>query len=79
MKEIDIINLVKEWSYRTDYNNGQIGYELSEQELKHIAKTIVKKFTICGVVSTSCDLTDTELKNKVRLADIDYHLRKERS
>ena len=58
MKEIEIINLLKEWSYRTDYNNGQKGYELSEQELKHVAKTIVKKFAISGVVlpkGTFCD------------------------
>jgi hypothetical protein len=33
----------------------------------------------CGVVKSSCDLTDIELKNKIRLADIDYHLKKERS
>lgn len=55
MNELEIINLLKEWAYRTDYNNGMKGYELSEQELKHVAETIVKKLDICGVVSTCCN------------------------
>ena len=38
-----------------------------------------KQLTLTDVVSMCCDETETELKNKIRLADIDYHLRKERS
>tara|TARA_R110000772_G_scaffold137101_4_gene245953 strand:+ start:57 stop:278 length:222 start_codon:yes stop_codon:yes gene_type:complete len=56
-----------------------LSVNIPEENLIPILKYIDKQLTIPVVVSTSCDLTETELKNKIRLADIDYHLRKERS
>jgi len=54
--------------------------EASFYQLRKLAEyREIKKLLLHGVVSTSCDLTDIELKNKIRLADIDEHLRKERS
>jgi len=38
-----------------------------------------KQLNICGVVSTSCDMSETELKNRIRLADMVYHQKKESS
>ena len=38
-----------------------------------------EQLILSGVVSTSCDLTETELKNRIRLADIVYHQKKESS
>ena len=38
-----------------------------------------KQLNICGVVSKSCDMSETELKNRIRLADIVYHQKKESS
>ena len=38
-----------------------------------------KKSSLNVVVSTCCDIDETTLKNKLRLADINYHLKKANS
>lgn len=50
-----------------------------EEDFDIVVDQLYALFSLPVVVSTSCDLTETELKNKIRLADIDYHLKKERS
>ena len=67
--EIELLNTIERNNELSDYGREKlIEFNAIKQAL-----------TIPVVVSTSCDLTETELKNKIRLADIDYHLRKERS
>ena len=58
---------------------GKVADEIGTERTTTLLKEAKEAFAIPVVVSTSCDLTETELKNKIRLADIDYHLRKERS
>ena len=58
---------------------GKVADVLGMEKTTELLKEAKEAFAIPNVVSTSCDLTDIELKNKIRIADIDYHLKKERS
>lgn len=53
--------------------------EKENQRITGVIEGMNKAFSLYGVVSTSCDMSDTELKNSIRLADVVYHQKKESS
>lgn len=45
MENTELIeHLIKEHSFKVDYPNGSKSYDIGENDLKHIAQLIVKKF-----------------------------------
>jgi hypothetical protein len=74
-KKEQILELLNAYKSEVDNFNDAIFTDKFEV----LSQDIVKLFAIPVVVSTSCDLTETELKNRIRLADIVYHQKKESS